>query len=334
VRRNILLYGAGAVGKSTRLAEASKYVFEQTGKKTRVVNADGGGTRSAFQHLVDRNIAEVWDVDLWDASGIFSTLDFATKGWWPADLDVPNSPLLPAVKEWRKCPGCAKDTGGKSFSMVKVCEKCGMAFGAGEVVPVQRDLVNGAEEVGLYAFEGLTAFGDLMLQRVSTLDPGGGNKILDGEFRVTSPGQQHYGMAQKYIRAYVANSRRIPVDMIMWSALELRSDDDGKPLYGPALPGKKLTSMCVPWFTDVLHLDAIAQKGKNNMVVKDANGMEVLQRKLYLMPHFPPDAPTYKFAAKTSAPMAGKMPVVVDADMQVFFEELKKADARARDTLN
>lgn len=333
MKRNQLIYGAGATGKSTCLAQAATYVWKNLKKKTRVVNADGGGTRSAFQHLIDAGVAEVWDIDLWDASGIFSTLDLATKGWWPHDTEIPNSPLLTSVREWRQCPGCEEDTGATSFAMVPKCQKCGMGFGAGQVLPVRRDLINGAEEVGLWAFEGLTAFGELMLRRLSGLDPAGGNSIKDGDFRITSAGQQHYGMAQKYIGQYVSNSRQLPVDLVVWTALELRSDDDGKPLYGPALPGKKLTSMCIPWFNDVLHLDALPRRDPKGQIVKDPNGMEVLDRKLFLMPHFPPDNPAYKFAAKTSVPAAGGMPLVIDADMGKFFEELHKAIAKAAETL-
>lgn len=332
-KRNQLIYGAGGSGKSTLLAQASEYIWKTEKKKTRIVNADGGGTRSAFQHLLDAGIAEVWDIDLWDASGIFSTLDLATKGWWPYDTEIPNSPLLTSIREWRKCPGCEDDTGATSFAMVPKCQRCGMAFGAGQVLPVRRELINGAEEIGLWGFEGLTAYGDLMLRRLSTLDPSGGNQVKDGEFRISAAGQQHYGMAQKYIAQYVSNSRSLPVDLVVWTALELRSDDDGKPLYGPALPGKKLTAMCIPWFNDVLHLDALPKRDAKGQLIKDKNGMEELERKLFLMPHFPPDNPGYRFAAKTSVPVVGGMPLVIEADMRTFYEELAKAQKKAAETL-
>lgn len=332
MKRNILIYAAGGAGKSTRLAEAAEWMWTQHKLKTRVVNADGGGTLSAFGHLVEAGIAEVWDIDLWDASGIFSTLDFATKGWWPMDLEIPNSQLLPGVREWRKCPGCEEDTGATSFAMVPRCKSCKMEFGQGQILPVRRDKINGAEDVGLWAFEGLTAFGELMLRRLRSIDSGGGLSVKDGDTKISQPGQQHYGMAQSYIAQYVANSRSLPTELVIWTALELKSDDDGKPLYGPMLPGKKLTAQCIPWFTDVLHLDALAKRSKSG-VVKDENGMEILERKLFLMPHFPPDNPGYKFAAKTSVPQDSGMPVVIDADMEKFFTQIRLAEQRAQERL-
>jgi hypothetical protein len=171
-----------------------------------------------------------------------------------------------------------------------------------------------------------------MLRRLRSIDSGGGLSVKDGDTKISQPGQQHYGMAQSYIAQYVANSRTLPCDLIMWTALELKSDDDGKPLYGPMLPGKKLTAQCIPWFTDVLHLDALAQRTKSG-VVKDDNGMEVLERKLFLMPHFPPDNPAYKFAAKTSVPMNSGMPVVIDAKMETFFTQIRLAEAKATERI-
>lgn len=333
--RNQLIYGAGGSGKSTRLAEASEWLWKKSKKRTRVVNADGGGTRSALQHLIDHGIAEVWDIDLWaEQKSIFDLLDLATKGWWPVDLDVPGSTLSPSVFEYRECPHCKKPmpTGGSGYSIPKQCGTCGQSLGSGVIPPSVRMMR--PPDLGLYSFEGLTAFGELMLRRLRTVDASGGNSISDGTFKVTSPGQQHYGMAQSYIAQFVSNSRQLPVDLVIWTALELRADEDGKPLYGPALPGKALTAKCIPWFTDVLHLDMLPKKDpKTGMTMKDPNGVEVLERKLYLAPHFPPDNPLFKFAAKTSAPLAGKMPVVLDSDMKKFYIELEEAQARAKASL-
>lgn len=329
LKRNILVYGAGGAGKSSRLAECAEWMWEKHELRTRVVNADGGGTRSAFEHLTDAGIASIWDIDLWTASGIFSTLDFATKGWWPEQLDVPNSLLQPGIREWRKCPGCEGDTGATSFAMVPKCKACGLNFGQGQILPVRRDKINGADTVGLWCFEGLTAFGELMLRRLRSIDSGGGLSVKDGETKISQPGQQHYGMAQSYIAQYVANSRALPCEMVCWTALELKSDEDGKPLYGPMLPGKKLTAQCIPWFTDVLHLDALPKKDKSGRVEKDSDGMEVLNRKLFLAPHFPPDNPAYRFAAKTSVPQKCGMPLVIDADMAEFFKALDSTRERA-----
>lgn len=330
MKRSILIYAGGGIGKSTRAAEAALWLWKKEGLKTRVVNADGGGTESAFGALIEEGIAELWDIDTWNDASIFQVLDFASKGWWPEDTKTPNSRLVPPYLIWRKCPTCGEDAGATDFQMPKKCGSCGVAFGAGVLLPIQRSPNAGMGEVGCFVFEGLTAFGELLLRRLRTVDAGGGNSITDKDFKISSPGMQHYGAAQSYLAQFVSNSRQIGVPLVLWTALELRSDEDGKPLYGPAGPGKKLTVTCIPWFTDVLHLDAVAKRDKG-MVVKDRDGKEILERQLFLAPHFPSDNPAYRFAAKTSSPNGGEMPSVTEANMFTFFNELERAFKKARE---
>lgn len=315
------------------MAEGAAYVWKKFGKRTRVVNADGGGSEKALAALVEEGIVSVWNIDQWDERSIFYTLDMATKGWWPEDVSTPNSPLVSPTKEWKPCPTCGGDSGAKGLTMVPKCVSCGTTFGAGTTLKLVREPVGAFASVGLVGFEGLTSFGDLLLRRLRKIDPTGGRSIQDGDFKISSLGMQHYGDAQNYIAQYVANVRLIPVPIIIWTALEIRSDDDGKPLYGPALPGKKLTSLCIPWFTDVLHLDGIARKDPRGLPVKDGNGMEVFDRKLFLSSHYPPDSPQYRFAAKTSAPNGGGMPLVIEPDLRIFFSELEKALDKSRSYL-
>ncbi len=331
-KNGFLTYGMGGTGKSSLAAKLAKYFWQKKKMKTRVVNADGGGTQAAFSPLVEKGIASIWHIDQWDERSIFSTLDLATKGWWPSDVEVPNSPLEQPVTEWKECIFCHGASGAKGLTMVPKCESCGQVFPAGTLLKVRREATEKFSDVGVIIFEGLTAFGDLLMRRLKKVDPMGGNTIIDGDFKISSSGQQHYGSAQSYLAQYVANTKTLPVEAVMWTALENRGDDEGKPLFGPKGPGKALTTACIPWFTDVFHLDVLAKK-VNGAVAKDPNGMEILERKLFLAPHFPPDMPMYKFAAKTSAPAEGGMPLVIDASMEVYFSELEKATKKAGEAL-
>lgn len=332
--RNMLLYGSGGIGKSTCLATAAAYVWKAKGKKTRIVNADGGGTSSSLQGLMEEGIVEVWNVDQWDEKSIFLTLDLATKGWWPKDVNTPNSELLPPAQEWKECPFCFKDTGAKGLAAVKVCELCKHELPSGLSLVFHRDPINGLENVGLVGFEGFTSFGDLLMRRLRKVDPSGGRSISDGDFKISAPGQQHYGDAQSYLQSFVANVRLIPVELVIWTALEIKSDDDGKPLYGPKGPGKALTSTCIPWFTDVLHLDAYPKVDAKGASIKNPDGTEALERKLFLAPHYPPDNKIFKFAAKSSAPtFGGGMPLSIEPDMRKFFPLLEEAFKKAKEEL-
>jgi hypothetical protein len=305
-------------------------MWKTFGKKGRVIGADGGGTTSALQILLDAGIAEYWPIDQWDGESIFASLDKATKGWWPEDPATPNSTLLAPTKDIKYCPKCGGDSGASGLTSVPKCAACGFTYPTGTILKTKREPINGFEDVGLVAFEGFTSFGDLLLRRLKTIDPNGGLSISDGAFKISSPGQQHYGQAQSYLGQFVANNRTIPVPVVMWTALELRGEEEGKPLYGPKGPGRALTSMCIPWFTDVLHLDGVAKRSATGIAVKDANGQEILERKLYLAPHFPSDAPTFRFAAKTSAPQGGEMPTVIEPNFETFIIEREKAYQKAK----
>lgn len=335
MKSNILLYGAGGIGKTSRAVEAAAYIYKTKGLKTRVVCADGGGSERAFDGLVEAGVAEVWSIDQWEDRGIFSILDQATKGYWPADLSNTASPLLPPVRVVKPCPHCGNDSGAKGFAMVAKCASCHTAFAAGQQIAAVSELVNGAQDVGLVVFEGMTSFGEMLLRALRKLNPEGGRFIEEkGEggdsFKIAGGGKQHYLDAQNYLAQFVANCRKVPVDTVVWTALEVRGDDEGKPLYGPKGPGKALTTACIPWFTDVLHIDAVARRNAQGGVEKDKNGQEILDRKMFLAPHFPSDQPSFKFGAKTSAPFGGGMPSVIEPDMGLFFREMEKAKEVAK----
>lgn len=318
VKRIILAYGAGGIGKSTLIADAAAHVFKTTGKTSRVIGADGGGTEAALAPLGD--VAAYWPIDIWEDFGsVFGTMEKACKGWWPTDPYTPGSEILPPFKVVRPCPTCKEHSGAPALGGIAVCASCKKAIPSGVVLPTTIQKINGMENVGLVAFEGLTAFGDLLMRRLRLKNPEGGRFQEDEGYKIAGSGKQHYGDAQNYLAQFQSFTRQIPVDVIMWTALEIRSDEDGKPIYGPKGPGKALTDTCIPWFTDVLHIDSVVQKDARGLSVKNADGQENLIRKMFLSEHFPPDMPTMRFKAKTSA--GEDMPTVLEPSMKKFFEE-------------
>jgi len=323
----ILAYGAGGIGKSRLLSTAAAWMWKTQGKKTRIVNADGGGTEKAFQPLIERGIAEIWNVDQWDEKSYFVALDQACLGYWPENVLAPNCPLVPGGKVVRLCNVCGKDSGAGPLTLVVAqCAACKAVFPKGTVLEAMLQPINGMEEVGFVGFEGMTAFGNLLLNSLRKGQADGRYQVKVDGFVATGLGQADWGLAQMYISQMVASSRRIPTELVMWTALESRGEDEGKPLYGPKGPGKALTSVCIPWFTDVLHLDAFPQRNAQGMVQRDASGVELLDRKMFLAAHFPPDNPLHKFAAKTSSP---EMPPVMKPDMREYFKELEGAFDKA-----
>lgn len=334
----VMVYGQGGMGKSTFGAQLAAFTYRTTGKKTRVYNMDGGGTTNAYGLLVEKGIAEIWHMDQWDEKSLFLTLDLATKGFWPEDIQEPNSPLLPPFTKWKECPTCKKDVGAKGYALPPRCAACGTTLAAGTFCKTRTTLGNGFEEVGAVVFEGFTSFGEALLRRLRTINPDGGRTIDDksadgSSYKISAPGQQHYGDAQAYLAQFVSNTKSIPVERVLWTALENRGEEDGKQVFGPKGPGQALTATCVPWFTDVLHLDGLPKMEKG-LVFKDQNGQEVVERKLFLSPHYPPDNKLFLFKAKTSAPLLGGMPPLMDYTpegntVEKFFSAIAAAKQKA-----
>ncbi len=346
----LLAYASGGAGKSTLLAHLAAYVWKKYGKKTRVVGADGGGTKP-FQILIEKGIVEYWPIDLWDKD-IWTVFDLATKGWWPSDLKIPNSKLLPPYREHWLCPHCHHRTKG-----VGTCDACKKTIPAGMLAEKELEPMHGFENVGAYGFESIAAWTFLIMDRLRVVaKPEDAFAITDSDSTqlIKQSAQNHYGIAQNYIQKWVGNTRRLPVWAVMWTTLELRGGDDGygKPVYGPALPGKKLTALCTPWFTDVIHLELEAKDdewvcydstcpGTVKATVRGVDAVPTcpkckgpvnprVDRVLYLADHYPPDTKPFSFKAKTSVP---GMPVRMAAPragntMTEYFRLVEEAYAR------
>ncbi len=137
---------------------------------------------------------------------------------------------------------------------------------------VKADLAN----VGLIAYEGMTAFADAFMtdladQSARGLSVGGAASV---SFKITSDGEtmtvggnnmSHYNIVQNKITQEVWASQKLPVPYIVWTASVSKDDDsiNNNKVLGPAVVGKALTSEVPRWFQYTFRIDAIpAQQGK------------------------------------------------------------------------
>jgi len=132
------------------------------------------------------------------------------------------------------------------------------------------------DDLGLIAFEGITAFCDAFMtnlagQAATGLNVGGQASV---SFNVNGDGQtlkiggnnmSHYNIVQNRITKEVWASQKLQVPYILWTASASKDDDqlnNGKVL-GPAAAGKALTSEIPRWFQYTFRVDAVpAQMGK------------------------------------------------------------------------
>lgn len=130
--------------------------------------------------------------------------------------------------------------------------------------------------VGMFAFESLTAFGDSLMNSMAikaseNQNIGGGANISfqvsgDGEsLKISGNNMAHFGVAQNRITDEVWTSQRLEAPYVLWTASVSKDDDQaasGKVL-GPQIVGKALTAEVPRWFNLTFRIDAIpAQSGK------------------------------------------------------------------------
>jgi hypothetical protein len=81
VRRlnTVLLYGELYTGKTRQVGRFAKRLYEQTGKTTRLISADGGGF-DVLQNSIDAGIIDA--ISVAGRSDILPTMSLLSRGYW------------------------------------------------------------------------------------------------------------------------------------------------------------------------------------------------------------------------------------------------------------
>lgn len=186
-------------------------------------------------------------------------------------------------------------------------------------------------EVGLYIFEGLTSFGDLMMRHLSAhkvrLSQDPAYTYLDGKTEFSGTNMSYYGEIQNRLYDFVVKSSVLPVERVIWTALEGRGEEEGtkSPTYGPAIVGKKATGKAGQWFGNMLHLEMLVTESVNATTKQ----VDIHQKRvMYTQPHADP-LTKIPFPAKVRAPFNRKteVPFMLDppdiAKLYDMLEQLK-----------
>ena len=193
-----------------------------------------------------------------------------------------------------------------------------------------------SSKVGLYVFEGLTSFGDMIMSGIRkegkslSQDP---NYVLkDGATTYYGSNMANYGFVQDRIGDFVTKTHMIPrVEKVLWTALEGRGEDkDTKaPIYGPSIEGKKATGKASQWFGNTLHMEAYAKD-----IREDSEARQIsftTEVRMYLRTHV--DMLTkIPFSAKIRAPITAdfsKIPEWMEPRIDKLYDLLDELKAQA-----
>lgn len=133
------------------------------------------------------------------------------------------------------------------------------------------DWISQKEDVGAYAFEGLTSFADLIMSAVKgrRLGQDPAFSFEEGGERFFGLNQVYYGFAQEEIKSLVTRTQSLPVNYVLWTALETKGkDEQGSPVYGPQVAGKATVARAPQWFSDTIHLESYLLDGGIDITTK------------------------------------------------------------------
>lgn len=238
---SVMIYGESGDTKTSQIYHAFKYYHAKTGKRGRLITADGGGdlpfhpkfTRAYWMGTPSELRLEIVNkdgvVDVFDVSNTsnlgFSTIRKLSQGYWP---------------NW---------VNGQAV------------FGAfQECLPK----ATGADQVGCVMVEGTTAICDLWLRGLTKRTENMGFKasytIIEDNEVISGLQEGHYGIAQRELQNIIVEGfQTLAIDLLLFTGRVATGavKRSGESVYGPKGAGQAMTSEIPSWFMDTLHLETV-----------------------------------------------------------------------------
>jgi hypothetical protein len=224
----MVLYGPTGSRKTSQGREFAKYIYERTGKKTRLVTMDGGGYGTA-QDFVNAGIIDVWR--LVEEEKPLPMLIEASRGRWPKDLKNGIRTSNALAKD-------SNDIGGYIVEGWFSIANAAMRYLVSKGQKINEDVVSKFTEQSDFGVD--ISFG--------------------------APSRGHYGFVQNLLLDLIRNFSGLNLERIMYTSLEGKGEDKlSRALtYGPATAGGAITAAIPQYVGDCIHLeDFQVDKGKD-----------------------------------------------------------------------
>jgi hypothetical protein len=275
LHNTMVMYGPTGTFKTSQIGQFARYIYEKTGKKTRLITADGGGY-APIQPEVNIGIIEPWRVI--DEQSMNAALIAASKGAWPKKLEhgirQPGAVTVPSRDDRKKLladVGAFAIEGWASISSA-----------------IMRDAVDKGRKINEDVVSKFTEESDF------------------GSFSFGAPSRGHYNYAQNFILDLIRNFSSLPVERILYTSLEGKGEDklDKQTKYGPLVAGSAITAAIPQYVGDCLHFeDYQEEKGKDPLNEKQK--LSELRVRAWFQSH--PDSATGIMWPAKSRLVPGKM---------------------------
>ncbi len=195
---------------------------------------------------------------------------------------------------------------------------------------------NDLSQIAIVAFEGLTSFGDAVLNRLleskASLSQDPSYVWKEGETEYAGGNMTYFGFLQQQLPNFVSKSNGLAVDKVIWTALEGRGIDEASkaPMFGPLFTGgsgaQKLTGKAGAWFGNMLHFEAVETQKTGDKGTIDIE----IEHRMYLRPHAEPTSKAM-FHCKTRAPFqfAKELPNYMEPDVGKLYDKIDELQQKA-----
>ena len=220
----MVLYGPTGTRKTSQIGSFARYIYEKTGKVTRLISADGGGW-APVQDLINAGIIEAWRVT--DEPEFLSAIRAAAAGAWPKlhknGIRIPGPIAMPLDKH-----KALKDVGAYAVEGFFSIASAVMGDTVDKGRKINEDVVSKFNE-----------------------------KSDFGEFSFGAPSRGHYGFAQRFILDMIKGFTGLPVDRTLFTSLEGKGEDklSKQTVYGPATAGGAITAAVPQYVGDCIHFE-------------------------------------------------------------------------------
>jgi hypothetical protein len=217
--RSGCIYGGTSTFKTTAVAHLSRYIAEKVGKSTLLFSADGGGWAPCAEE-VEAGMIEPYRCDT--ATIPIPILRKISQGYWPEnpdEVDISKVNFVPI--NWSKVGAIAVE-GFTSIGAMLMRHAADKALNTGEEAPSkfsQPIVVDGRVQQVMFA----------------------GNS------------RSHYNFCQNQLYGMTMNLTSLPVEYILFTGLEKKTEEDGSTINGVAVPGRAITNLIPTWVGDLIH---------------------------------------------------------------------------------
>lgn len=224
--RSGCIYGPTGTRKTSQVKELAHYIAEKTGKATLLLSTDGGGWEPCDPEVRAGMIrpyrCEVANLPL-------VLLRKISQGYWPENAMETDPGKINLVPMDYSDIGAIAIEGWSSISQV-----------------VMRYLPD----------QGISVGGEDRKKPGSNMAFAQSVKVNDNWQPQTfgSNTRGDYGFVQNFLYGFTTNFNSLPVEYVLYTALESRTEeDDRSTTFGPAIAGKKGTRDCGSWVGDLIH---------------------------------------------------------------------------------